>query len=56
MDIGIYELIAFALVAIALARIAYERRPDRKSADAALDRFRSLEGSRQYQLASIVSY
>jgi len=51
MDLGVtLGLIGFALLAIALARVAYERRLDRKSADAALDRFHSLEGSRQYQL------
>jgi hypothetical protein len=46
----VLALIGSALVATALARMAYERRLDRKSAGAALDRFRSLEGSRQYQL------
>ncbi len=53
MDIEIIlGFIGFALVASALARLAYERRQDRKSADTALYRFRSLEGLRQYQLAS----
>jgi len=53
MDLGVtLGLIGFALLAIALARVAHERRLDRKSADAALGRFHSLEGSRQYQLVS----
>jgi hypothetical protein len=52
MDIEILGLIGFALVATALARMAYERCQDRQSADTALDRFRSLEDSRQYQTSS----
>lgn len=52
MGIEILGLVGFSLVAAALARKAYGRRLDRQSADTALDRFRSLEGSRQYQLAS----
>jgi hypothetical protein len=55
MDIEILGLIGFALVATSLARMAYERCLDRKSVHTALDRFRSLDGSRQYQLASIVT-
>jgi hypothetical protein len=55
MDIEIFGLIGFALVATALVRMLYERRLDRKSADSALDRFHRLEGSRQYQLASTLA-
>lgn len=55
MGIEILGLIGFSLVATTLARTAYGRRLDRQSADTALDRFRSLEGSRQYQIASTAS-
>ena len=55
MGIEILGLIGFSLVATALARTAHGRRLDRQSADTALDRFRSLEGTRQYQLASTVA-
>jgi len=55
MYIEMLGLIGFALVATALARMTYERRQDRQSADTALDRFRSLEGLRQLQLASTVA-
>ena len=55
MGSEILGLISFALAATALARMGYGRRPDRRSADTALDRFRSLERSKQYQLASTVA-
>jgi hypothetical protein len=52
MGTEILGLISFAVAATALARMAHGRRLNRRSANTALDRFRSLEGSRQYQLAS----
>jgi len=55
MDIEVLGLIGFAVVAASFARTAYECRRNRKSTDKALDRFRSLEDSRHYQIASTVS-
>ena len=55
MDIEVLGLIGFALVAASIARAAYECRRKRKSTDKALNRFRSLEDSRHYQIASTVS-
>ena len=55
MYIEILVLIGFALLATAFAQMTYEHRQDRQSADTALDRFRSLEGSRRYQLDSAVA-
>ena len=55
MGIETPGLIGFFLVAAALVRTAYGRRLDRQSADTALDRFRALEVTRQYQIASTVA-
>jgi len=55
MDIEVLGLIGFALVAASIARAAYECRRNRKSTDKALNRFRLLEDSRHYQIASTVS-
>jgi hypothetical protein len=55
MNIEVLGLIGFALVAASFARTTYEFRRNRKSTDKALDRFRSLEDSRHYQIASTVS-
>ena len=55
MDIEVLGLIGFALVVASIARAAYECRLDRKSTDKALNRFRLLEDSRHYQIASTVS-
>lgn len=74
MEIEIVGLAGFTLIAIALAKMALERRLDvlhgpylnhglersvriplmrrRRSAERALDRLRSLETIKQYQLAS----
>ena len=52
MNITIVGLIGISLVATSLARMFYERRLDRKSADSALDRFHRLEVAKQHQLAS----
>jgi hypothetical protein len=52
MNITIFGLIGISLVAASLARMFYERRLDRKSADSALDRFHRLEIAKQHQLAS----
>jgi hypothetical protein len=52
MNIAILGLIGISLAATSLARMFYERRLGRKSADSALDRFHRLEVAKQHQLAS----